>query len=602
MKRAAYVLACLFVAACSGGGSGSPPRPVPTATPVATPTPTPTTVTPTPSPTPTGTATQTAFTCPSSDSAASFARSAGGLETVVRRMPLHGREFALSPNLLAVTYASSYASGFAGQIASREQRSGATFVHSLSFWHAGLVTRIVRVDPRSLDAAAAALRAQPGVRSVERTGARRSKLSVNAGLITNDPYFAGFGVAAPLYETASSPGQWDKHVVRLEDAFAFSQPSNGSNVHNANALGSASVKIAIIDTGEDSTHPELASKIAYQKCYISDTSGNQSTSNFETDPVGHGTDVSGIAAAATNNSIGFAGSGGNAAIYGYRVFPTPDDNCVSDNTNDAQCSASTIDIASAIEDAVSQHVNVISISLGGGGCSNGTDGDPIEGNAIADAIAANIVVVAASGNGNSAGVGQPSLSAPACDTGVIAAGATSLADGQPNGTGSATGSASAPNEYVASYSNYGSPGSAANSANAWGIVAPGGDPAAAEASCMTTGCIDDLHWIENIWTSTPFDTNFSGNCMPDHNATNSTADCRTLIAGTSMSTPAVAGAAALILAVNASFQSPSAMKTLLCHTADDIGDPHEGCGRLDVYRAMATALGDSSPPGARPVP
>jgi hypothetical protein len=38
------------------------------------------------------------------------------------------------------------------------------------------------------------------------------------------------------------------------------------------------------------------------------------------------------------------------------------------------------------------------------------------------------------------------------------------------------------------------------------------------------------------------------------------------------------------------------MKTLLCQTADDIGDPHQGCGRLNIYRAMATAIGDSSPP------
>jgi subtilisin family serine protease len=63
-----------------------------------------------------------------------------------------------------------------------------------------------------------------------------------------------------------------------------------------------------------------------------------------------------------------------------------------------------------------------------------------------------------------------------------------------------------------------------------------------------------------------------------------------------MSSPLVAGAAALILAVNPSYQSPTAMKTLLCQTADDIGDPHQGCGRLNIYRAMATAIGDSSPP------
>jgi hypothetical protein len=58
----------------------------------------------------------------------------------------------------------------------------------------------------------------------------------------------------------------------------------------------------------------------------------------------------------------------------------------------------------------------------------------------------------------------------------------------------------------------------------------------------------------------------------------------------------------LILAVNSAYQSPTAMKTLLCQTADDISDSHEGCGRLDVYRAMATAIGDTSPPGTRTTP
>jgi subtilisin family serine protease len=63
-----------------------------------------------------------------------------------------------------------------------------------------------------------------------------------------------------------------------------------------------------------------------------------------------------------------------------------------------------------------------------------------------------------------------------------------------------------------------------------------------------------------------------------------------------MSAPHVAGAAALILAVNSSYQSPAKMKQLLCSTADNINASHEGCGRLNVYRAMATALGDPSLP------
>jgi subtilisin family serine protease len=429
-------------------------------------------------------------------------------------------------------------------------------------------------------------------------GSRRYAAAVSQRYFTSNPYFNGFQTTAssggsappptyhvaPYEESASVPGQWDKHAIGLDYAFAYSQANNGSGVSNANALGSSTVKVAIIDTGEDATHPLLKAKIAYKRCFITNLNGSQSTSNYVADPEGHGTDTSGIAAADSTVSLGFVGSGGAAEIYAYRVFPTPDDNCVNPASTDEQCGADSSDIASAIEDAIAQNVNVISMSLGGGTCSNGVDSDPVEGNAIADAIAANVVVIASSGN-----TGASSVTAPACDSGVIAVGASALADGQRNGSGTAGGSASTPMEYVASYSNYGSPAAQVGSSSAWGIVAPGGDPNGDTDS-------DNFHWIENIWTSTPYDSNFAGSCTPDYPGTGSTADCRTLIAGTSMSAASASGAAALILSVNSTYQSSAKMKQLLCTTADDISAANEGCGRLDIYRAMANVLGDPHPP------
>jgi subtilisin family serine protease len=468
---------------------------------------------------------------------------------------------------------------------------------------------VLRVPAARVAQVEAAFAGRPGVKSVGLTGQPRYTTTVTAPAFTNDPYFTGFQTTAqltngtfpaptyellPIVESSNVPGQWDMHVTRLEYAFAYSLANNGSNVVDANALGSSSVKIAVIDTGQDTSHPELASKIAYQKCFITDTVGDQSTSNFTTDEDGHGTDVTGIAGEATNNSFGFTAAGGNSTIYAYRVFPTPDDNCAQEGSKDSQCGANGGDIASAIRDAVTQGVNVISMSLGGGTCdSSGNDQDAVEGAAVADAIAANVVVVAAAGNSTG-----PPVQAPGCDTGVIAVGATGLADGVPNGSKKLGGTPTAPIEYVASYTDNASLGAIPGSASAWGIVAPGGDPSNAANDT------DDLHWIENIWTSTPFDTkNFGGDCEGDYpTPLTGTADCRVLIAGTSMATPHVAGAAALILAAAPQYQSPALMKQLLCATADDIGDSREGCGRLDVYRAMATALNDAVIPGPSPVP
>jgi thermitase len=76
--------------------------------------------------------------------------------------------------------------------------------------------------------------------------------------------------------------------------------------------GSASINIAILDTGVDLDHPDLANKI------ISNI--NFSSSATVDDVYGHGTHVAGIAAAMTNNGIGVAGLGYSAAIMNVKVM------------------------------------------------------------------------------------------------------------------------------------------------------------------------------------------------------------------------------------------------------------------------------------------
>lgn len=581
-----------MVAACGGGGGGGNP---------------PATMTPSPTMSPTGAPTNPPppaadFVCPTSDSP-TFAGIGPGALSSTRRIAARGASAVTVPGLIAVEYDSGTLAGVRSTMAVQMKKLNATVTREMTYANIGRTVQIVSVAPQAVTTTMAALRAMPGVRTVAPIE-RRFPLTVNGPYFTNDPYFTGFqttvapspGAATPnptwstppYYESADVPGQWDMHVVKLGHAFDYSQPGNGSLViPNLGALGSSSVTIAVIDTGQDTGQADLAGKIVYQKCFITNPSNVQSKSNFTTDASGHGTDVSGIAAAAANNNLGFVGDGGNVSLMGYRVFPTFDATCDNAATSDATCSATTIDIADAIDDAITQNANVISMSLGS--CC-GADTPP-ESTAVASAIAANIIVVAAAGNDNGSTPGYTpggtvanSIDAPANNPGVIAVGASALYDGQLNGR-----NYTGPNpEYIAAYSNYAAvntPGSPAS----WGIVAPGGDAA-------STNDADDLHWIENLWTSTPYDSGDAGNCYGDYPTETGTSVCRILIDGTSMSTPHVAGAAALILSVNTLYQNPTKMRNLLCTTTDDIKDPAEGCGRLNVYRAMATALGDPNLP------
>lgn len=111
--------------------------------------------------------------------------------------------------------------------------------------------------------------------------------------------------------------------------------------------------MAILDTGVDPYHPDLASKLL--------AGWNSASSNTDTTDInGHGTKVAGAAAAITDNSIGVAGVAGAARILPVRV------------TNSSDGSASTSAIANGLTWAANHGAHVANISYGVTGTSTVT--------------------------------------------------------------------------------------------------------------------------------------------------------------------------------------------------------------------------------------
>ena len=160
------------------------------------------------------------------------------------------------------------------------------------------------------------------------------------------------------------------------------------------------VVIAVLDTGADLAHPDLSAK------FVSRGRDFVNGDDDASDDHGHGTHVSGIAAAATNNGVGIAGVGYNARLLPVKVLS-------------ASGQGDTARIAQAIDWASQQAgVKVINMSLG---CQCPSPAYLTE--AVANARARGVVVIAAAGND-----GTSSPASPASAPGVIGVGATDSAD------------------------------------------------------------------------------------------------------------------------------------------------------------------------------
>jgi len=151
-------------------------------------------------------------------------------------------------------------------------------------------------------------------------------------------------------------------------------------------LGDASVTVAVVDTGVQYDHPDLAGNFGSDvgRDFVD---GDQDPAPDAPSDEFHGTHVSGCAAAVVDNGTGVAGQGNSTLLAGRGL--------------DENGSGSTSDIADAVEWAANQGADVINLSLGGGGYS-----DTMK-NAVSFATDEGSLVVAAAGNDGTRGVSYP---------------------------------------------------------------------------------------------------------------------------------------------------------------------------------------------------
>jgi len=190
--------------------------------------------------------------------------------------------------------------------------------------------------------------------------------------------------------------------------------------------GSITVTIAVIEPGVDLNHPDLAAKIWTNPGETGiDSNGNDKHTNDvdddgdgyvddwrgwdfvngdnePQDDYGHGTHVSGIAAAASDNGIGIAGIAWGAKIMPLKILDSSENG--SDN-----------DVAAAMVWAADHSANIINLSLGGDAPAAVMEA------AINYAYGRGVTVVAAAGN-----TGKPGVLYPAAYPNAIAVAATDI--------------------------------------------------------------------------------------------------------------------------------------------------------------------------------
>ena len=334
---------------------------------------------------------------------------------------------------------------------------------------------------------------------------------------------------APAADPTPAPVPTPTPVPAPNDTFWSSQwAPDAIGARSAWALtrGRSEIVVAVVDTGVDLTHPDLAGRL------VAGTDLGDGDSN-PTDENGHGTHVAGIIAALSDNALGVSGIAPRVFVLPLKVMDVNGD--IWDTS-----------VAEGIAWAVARGTRVINMSLGGSEVSPAIDA------AIDDARAHGVVVVAAAGNEwLTNGVLQPAAYGPVVAVAAVEDRPASV-DGDDDGLLDGCGVARfGIGDYRhAPYSNTGPEVD---------LAAPG--------SCILSTFARDL----------------GGSYLS--------------LSGTSMATPMVAAAAALVLSRNP-WLTADEVEAALIGTAIDQGttgpDPETGAGLLQAGAAVASVAAPAS--------
>lgn len=196
------------------------------------------------------------------------------------------------------------------------------------------------------------------------------------------------------YRNGDPYNEWNINIIKADTA--WNEAAANMSVW---ALGNTGTVIAVLDTGMNSSHEDLASKAMAGQNFsgfggVSDTTDN----HF------HGTASASVAAALVNNGLGMTGVAANPAVMPLKI-------CNGDE------GISSADAADAIIWAADHGAKVLNMSFGGYSSSI------VEKNACDYAVSKGCILVAASGNDNSS---LPTY--PASFSNVISVGSSSRND------------------------------------------------------------------------------------------------------------------------------------------------------------------------------